>query len=123
VLSQRMRRGDGDAAFSLLQRQRALRGIEKRGSGWRLLLANNARHRKRQQCLLVAAIAVERQKPEARGPVLSPNALSALRARYGTGAVGGDYRDGECRPVLPGETCPACSWRWGNREPHVIAVR
>ncbi|SRR6266851_505344 len=102
LLSQLMRHGDGDAAFRLLQRRRALQGIAKRGWGWRLSLANNARHRRRKQRLAAAAITAERQKLEAQCTVKSAIALSALRARYGAGGFGGDYREGECRPVGPG---------------------
>jgi len=43
MLSQRMRRGDGGAALSLVQRRRALQGIAKHGSSWRIKLMNLAR--------------------------------------------------------------------------------
>ena len=65
------------------------------------MLANNARHRKRKERLAEAAVAAEWQKLEAQCTVKSAIALSALRARYGTGGFGGNYRDGECRPVAP----------------------
>jgi hypothetical protein len=53
---------------------------------------------------------------------LDHRALAALRARYGRGGFSAEVRDGECRPVVPGIACPNCGWRWGMREPHVIAV-
>jgi hypothetical protein len=117
-----MRRGDGDAAFRLLQRGRALQGIAKRGWRWRLAMANAARQVKYDQRLLAAAIAAERQQLEAQCTVKSAAVLSALRVRYGTGGLRGDYRDGECRPVGPGGECSVCAWRWGSREPHPIAI-
>jgi hypothetical protein len=43
-----MRRGDGVAAFRLLQRRRALQGIAKRGGHWRVQLMNRARLVKRR---------------------------------------------------------------------------
>jgi hypothetical protein len=122
TLARKLRLGDSDAALSLLQRQRALAGIRKHGWCWRLLLANNARHLKRMQRLDAAAFEAERQRLEAQCTVKSASALAALRARYGAGGFGGDYRDGECRPVAPGGECPVCAWRWGSREPHLIAI-
>jgi hypothetical protein len=122
VLSQQMRRGDGNAAFRLLQRGRALHGIAKRGWGWRLAMANAARQGKHIQRLADAAVVAERQKLEAQCMVKSAAVLVALRVRYGAGGVRGDYADGECRPVSPGGKCPVCAWRWGRREPHIIAI-
>lgn len=118
ALSQRMRHGDGDAAFRLLQRGRALQGIAKRGWGWRLTMANAVRQGKHMQRLAEAAVVAERQKLEAQCAVKS----AALRVRYGTGGVRGDYADGECRPVAPGGGCLACAWRWGSTEPHPVAI-
>ena len=115
MLSQKMRHGDAEAAFSLLQRRRALLGIAKRGWGWRLARANLARLAKQRY---------ERMLAEPAQPA-PDRATAALRARFGTGGVSSDYqyRDDECRPVYPGERCPVCKWRWGDTEPHVIAVR
>ena len=115
ILSREMRRGDSDAAFCLLQGRRALQGIAKGGWGWRLQLANAARLRKQSsRRMLAEATSLEPDR-----------ATAALRARFGTGAVSQDhqYRPDECRPVRPGESCAACSWRWGDKEPDVIAVR
>ena len=100
------------AAFRLLQRGRALKGIAKRAWDWRLALANAARQGKYKQRLAEAAVAAERQRLEAQCSV-SPAELAALRARYGTSGVRGDYADGECRPVPLGGKCPVCAWRWG----------
>jgi hypothetical protein len=122
VLSQKMRHGDADAAFRLLQRRRALQGIAKGGWGWRLQLANAARLRKRQQRLEAAAMEAERQrlKSEYR---LTDKVLATLRARFG-GGFGGNYGENQCKPVVPvpGAKCCRCGWEHGNREPHVIAV-
>jgi hypothetical protein len=114
LLSRQMHRGDRKAAFSLLQRRRALDGIAKGGWGWRLQLANAARLRKQSYRRMLA----ETPSPE------PDRVTTALRARFGTGAVspGHQYRPDECRPVRPNESCATCSWRWGDREPHVIAV-
>jgi len=49
LLSQQMRRGDGDAAFRLLQRRRALQGIAKHGWALRVHAMNVARYQKREQ--------------------------------------------------------------------------
>jgi hypothetical protein len=117
-----MRHGDGNAAFRLLQRGRALWGIAKRGWGWRLAMANAARQGKHKQRLAAAAVAAERQKLEAQCTVKSAAVLAALRVRYGGGGLRGDYHNGECRPVAPGGECPVCAWRWGSREPHTIAI-
>jgi hypothetical protein len=117
-----MRRGDGNAAFRLLQRGRALQGIAKRGWRWRLAMANAARQGKHEQQLVAAAIAAERQQLEAQCTVKSPAVLAALRVLYGGGGLRGNYAEGECRPVAPGGACPACAWKWGSREPHVIAI-
>jgi hypothetical protein len=111
ALSQQMRRGDGNAAFRLLQRGRAFKGLAKGGWGWRLALANAARQGKYKQRLAAAAVAAERQRLEAQCRV-TPAMLAALRARYGTGGLRRDYAEGECRPVAPGGTCSACGWRW-----------
>jgi hypothetical protein len=94
ALSQQMRRGDGNAAFRLLQRGRALQGIAKRGWRWRLAMANAARQGRHEQRLVEAAIAAERQELEAQCTVKSPAVLDALRARYGGGGLRGDYADG-----------------------------
>jgi hypothetical protein len=48
VLCQQMRHGDRKAVFSLLQRRRALQGIAKLGSSWRVQLMNQARLAKRR---------------------------------------------------------------------------
>ena len=117
-----MRRGDGNAAFRLLQRGRALQGIAKRGWRWRLAMANAARQGKHVERLAAAAVAAERQMLEAQCTVKSPAVLAALRARYGSGGLRGEYSNGECRPVAPGGACPVCAWRWGSREPHPIAI-
>src|ERR1700730_13861703 len=50
-LSQQMRHGDGDAAFRLLQRRRAMRGIAKHGWALRVHAMNVARYWKREQRL------------------------------------------------------------------------
>ena len=122
VLSRQMRGGDGGAALSLLQRQRALSGIQQLGWSWRLQLANAVRIRKRQQRLEAAAIEAERQrlKSEYR---LTDKVLAALRARFGSG-FGDNYGQNECKPVVPvpRARCGRCGWEYGNREPHVIAV-
>jgi predicted GNAT family N-acyltransferase len=122
LLSQRMHHGDGVAAFRLLQRGRALKGIKKLGWRWRLAMANAARKRNHEELLAAKAAAAERRRIEEDCTVTSPKVLAALRVRYGTGLVRGDYAEGECRPVAPGGKCPACAWRWGDREPHIIAV-
>jgi hypothetical protein len=122
ALSQRMHHGDGDAAFRLLQRGRALKGVKKLGWRWRLAMANAARKRNHEALLAAKAAATERRRIEEDCTVTSPKALAALRVRYGTGVVRGDYADGECRLVAPGGKCPAYAWRWGNPVPHLIAV-
>jgi hypothetical protein len=122
ILSQRMRNGDPEAAFSLLQRRRALQGIAKSGWRRRLALANAARLGNREHRLAAIALAPEEQRIQAQCVVKSPKLLAALRVRYGSGGVRGDYTDGECRPVAPGGACPACAWRWGNPAPHLIAI-
>lgn len=122
ALSQQMRHGDGNAAFRLLQRGRALQGIAKRGWGRRLALANAARQGKYKRRLAAAAVVAEWRRLEAQCTMKSPAVLAALRVRYGTGGVRGDYSDGECRPVGPGGKCPVCAWSWGSREPHLIAI-
>ena len=123
VLSQRMHYGDSGAALSLLQRRRGLVGIAKLGAHWRVMLMNQARLAKRKQQLRARAVAAERQRQQAQSTVrLDDRALAALRARYGRGGFTGEYREGECRPVIPGVACPACGWKWGNRESHPIAV-
>jgi hypothetical protein len=120
TLAKQMHYGDSDAAFRLLQRGRALKGIAKRGWEWRLALANAARLRKRQERAAAAAVEAEqrrlREQWEAASTqrstspwrsILSSGAqLNLYRARYGTGGVRGDYRDGECRPVGPVENVP-----------------
>jgi hypothetical protein len=58
-LSQRMHPGDGDAAFRLLQRGRALRGIQKLGWRWRLAMANAARKRNHEELLAAKTAAAE----------------------------------------------------------------
>jgi hypothetical protein len=122
-LAQQMRNRDGDAAFRLLQRQRALLGIKKNGWALKVLAMNAARCRKRQQQIHAAAIAAERRRQEAQSAMrLDDKAIAALRARYGRGGFSGEYHDSECRPVAPGVECLACGWKWGDREPHVIAV-
>jgi hypothetical protein len=63
-----MRQGHKDAALSLLQRGRALKGVGKHG-GWRVQLMNLARARKRQQRLQAAAVAAERQRQQAQSKV------------------------------------------------------
>jgi hypothetical protein len=122
ALSRRMRYGDSDAAFRLLQRRRALQGIAKSGWRWRLAIANAARKRNHEELLAAKAAATERRRIEEDCTVTSPKALAAFRARYGSGILRGDYAEGECRPVAPGGKCPACAWRWGNPKPHLIAV-
>jgi hypothetical protein len=122
ILSQRMRDGDPGAAFRLLQRRRALQGIAKRGYRWRLVLANAARLGKREQRVAAEALAAEEQRIRAQCTVTSAKVMAALRARYGSGGVRGDYVDSECRPVAPGGACPVCAWRWDSRKPHVIAI-
>jgi hypothetical protein len=123
VLCQQMRRGDRKAAFSLLQRRRALLGIAKGGWGWRLAKANAARLQKHRQRLQAAADVAEQQRQETQSTMkLSVRARAALRARYGQGGFRADYGEGECRPVAPGVKCPVCGWTWGSREPHVVAV-
>jgi hypothetical protein len=117
-----MRHGDGKAAFRLLQSGRALKGIAKGGWRWRLAMANAARQGKHVERLAAAAVAAERQMLEAQCTVKSPAVLAALRMRYGSGGLRGEYSDGECRPVAPGGKCPVCAWRWGSREPHPIAI-
>jgi hypothetical protein len=87
-----------------------------------LAMANAVRQGKHEQQLVAAAIAAERQQLEAQCRV-SAAVLDALRARYGTGGLRGDYADGECRAVARGGDCPACGWKWGWREPHIIAVK
>ena len=64
ALSQRLRRGDGDAAFRLLQRGRALRGCQKLGWRWRLALANAVRKRNHEELLGAKAAATERRRIE-----------------------------------------------------------
>jgi hypothetical protein len=115
IHSQKMRHGDAEAAFSLLQRRRALLGIAKRGWAWRLEKANLARLAKRRYERMVA----QPVHPE------PDRATLALRARFGAGGPCSDaeLREDECQPVYPGEQCPVCKWRWGDTEPHVIAVR
>jgi predicted GNAT family N-acyltransferase len=81
-----MHRGDGDAAFRLLQRRRALRGIQKLGWRWRLAMANAARKRNHEELLAAKAAATERRRIEEDCTVTSPKALAALRARYGMGS-------------------------------------
>jgi hypothetical protein len=117
-----MHHGDGDAAFRLLQRGRALKGVKKLGWRWRLAMANAARKRNHEELLAAKAAAAERRRLEEGCTVTSAKVLAALRARYGSGVVRGDYADGECRPVPPGGRCTACEWRWGDPEPHLIAV-
>ena len=51
ALSQRMHHGDGNAAFRLLQRGRALKGVKKLGWHWRLAMANAARKRNHEELL------------------------------------------------------------------------
>jgi hypothetical protein len=136
LLGKQLHYGDPTAAFRLLQRGRALKGIAKRGWRWRLELANAARLKKRQQQATAKAVEAEqsrlREQWEAASmqrstspwrSILSSRAqLNLYRARYGTGGVRGDYGDGECPPVAPGGKCSVCAWRWGGREPHPIAI-
>jgi hypothetical protein len=136
TLSKQMHHGDPVAAFRLLQRGRALKGIAKHGWRRRLELANAARLKKQQDKLTATAIEAEqrrlREQWEAASTqrstspwrsILSSRAqLHLYRARYGTGGVRGDYRGDECRPVPPGGLCNFCGWRWGSREPHIIAM-
>jgi hypothetical protein len=136
TLSKQMHHGDPEAAFRLLQRGRALQGIAKHGWRWRLALANAARLRKHQDKVTAAAIEAEQQRlreqweaastQRSTSPwrsILSSRAqLNLYRARYGTGGVRGDYREGECRPVGPGGKCPACGWLMGNPETHIIGM-
>ena len=135
LLGKQLHYGDPTAAFRLLQRGRALKGIAKRGWEWRLALANAARLKKhREQAAAVALEAEQRRLREQwaagmrrstspRRSILSPAAqLNLYRARYGTGGVRGDYAEGECRPVAPGGECVACGWKWGSPETHIIGV-
>jgi len=124
VLSQQMRYGDGHAAFRLLQRQRALQGIAKRGWRWRLALANAARLGKHRELVRLRGIATQSQRQEVQSTIrLDDGSLVALRARYGRGGFSAVYRDGVCEPVAPGVECRACGWKWGSsREPHPIAI-
>ena len=50
--------------------------------------------------------------------------LRPCKCGMAQGGASKDYQfgDDECRPVRPGGSCPVCKWRWGSREPHVIAV-
>ena len=100
-----------------------MKGIKKLGWHWRLAMANAARKRNHEALLAAKAAATERRRIEEDCTVTSPKALAALRVRYGTGLPRkGNYAEGECRPVAPGGKCPVCAWRWGNPQPHVIAV-
>src|SRR5437764_924206 len=118
-LSQRMRHGDGKAAFSLLQRRRALAGIAKRGGGWRVQLMNAARLRKRDQRRRQAASIKtgleQRQQAVERSLRLDAGQVATTRAQYG-----GLYRHGVCQPVSRYGYCPACGWGPDIREPHII---
>jgi hypothetical protein len=118
-----MHYGSSDAAFRLLQRGRALKGIAKLGWSWRLRMANAARLKKREERLHEAAALAERQrlKSECR---LTDEVLVALRGRYGSGGFSANYGENQCRPVIPvpGARCSRCGWEYGNPEPHVIAV-
>lgn len=81
-----MRYGDGDAAFRLLQRWRALAGIKKNGWSFKAQAMNCARDRKRQRRLQASAVVAEWQRREGQTTVkLDAKALAALRARYGRG--------------------------------------
>jgi hypothetical protein len=122
LLSQRMRRGDSDAAFRLKQRRRALAGIKKNGWSLKVLAMNAARHRKRQQRLQAAGFAAKRQRLERQSLNLSAKASQVYRARFGAGGIVVEYGPDDCRPVSPGGICDKCGWTWGSREPHIIAV-
>jgi hypothetical protein len=74
-------------------------------------MAIAARKRNHEELLAANAAAAERRRIEEDCTVTSQKALAALRVRYGTGVVRGDYAEGECRPVAPGGKCPACTWR------------
>jgi hypothetical protein len=120
-----MRHGDGNAAFRLLQRQWALRGIAKHGWSRRLQLANAERLRKRGQQVEAAVVVTEGlQRQGAQSTVeLSGGDHEGLRGRYGQAGVSTGYRESQCQPVVPGGECPACGWRRGSLEPHPIAIR
>jgi hypothetical protein len=136
LLGKQLHYGDPDAAFRLLQRGRALKGIAKHGWRWRLELANAARLGKLKERRAAAAVEAEQrrlreewkaastQRRTSPWPsILSRGAqLNLYRARFGTGGVRGDYRDGQCRPVAPGGKCSVCAWTWGGTEPHPIAI-
>jgi len=123
MLSQQMRHGDGDAAFRLLQRRRALSGIKKRGWSSQVRTMNETRRDKREQRLHALAVAGEQQRQAAQSTFkLDARGLAAYRARFGQGGFSADYAEGACHPAIPGVPCPACGWQWGDREPHLIAV-
>ena len=82
-----MHHGDGNAAFRLLQRGRALKGVKKLGWHWRLAMANAARKRNHEELLAAKAAAAEQRRLEEDCTVTSPKALAALRVRYRTGVV------------------------------------
>ena len=122
-LSQQMRRGDRKAAFSLLQRRRALAGIKKNGWSLKVHAMNCARYRKRQQRLQAAVVAAERRRLERQSMNLSAKVRQAYHARFGAGRIVAEYGPDKCRPVVPDGVCDKCGWRWGSLEKtHIIAV-
>jgi hypothetical protein len=136
LLGKQLHYGDPTAAFRLLQRGRALKGIAKRGWKWRLELANAARLKKYREQFTAKAVEAEQRRLREQWEAASARRtmtawrsilgsrvqLNLYRARYGTGGVRGDYREGECRPVAPGGECVACGWKWGSPETHIIGT-
>src|ERR1700757_611023 len=90
ILSQAMRRGDGQAALSLVQRRRALQGIAKHGWSFKVHAMNVARYQKRKQRVQAAALAAEWRRLRSQYRLTFKD-LAKLRAAYGSGALSGDY--------------------------------
>ena len=116
ILSQQMRHGDSAAAFSLLQRGRALKSL-KSGYRWKLELATAAR--KRAEAKLAVEKRAEQRRLSEQCTFKDEKVLDAFRARYGCG-VFGSSPDSQCKSVAPVGVCPNCSWQWGDLEPHTI---
>lgn len=119
MLSQKMRQGDGDAAFSLLQRRRALLGVAKRGWKVRLARANSVRlnkHRleqaeKRSEAARIAAMQERRAREHATA--LERNrkqALMELEIRQQLRTPASPERS---RPQLPDRVTAALRARYG----------
>jgi len=119
MLSQKMRHVDGDAAFSLLQRRRALQGVVKRGWKVRLARANSVRLKKhpleqedkRSEAARIAAMQERRAREHATA--LERNRKRALMELEICQQLRTPALPERSRPQLPDRVTAALRERYG----------